>query len=93
MRIRANVFASRNGDTRKVPWQDTIGSQGPPVISLQGRGAQVCDCDIYSTWAAIQSRGHYGPTSSAHSARFTLIRNNTIWNGGTDVGAQSRVRG
>lgn len=82
VRIRANAFVNRNGGSRKVPWQDTVGANGPPVISLQGHGAQVTDCDIYATWIAIQSRGHYGPTSPAHSARFALIRNNTIWNGG-----------
>lgn len=82
VRIRANAFNGRNGDTRRVPWQETIGANGPPVISLQGSSSQIVDCDIYATWLAIASHGHYGPTSPMHSSRFTLIRNNTIWNGG-----------
>ena len=82
VRIRANAFNGRNGDTRRVPWQDTIGANGPPVILLQGTSSEIVDCDIYATWHAIASHGHYGPSSPAHSSRFTLIRNNTIWNGG-----------
>ena len=82
VRIRANAFNGRNGDTRRVPWQDTIGANGPPVILLQGTSSEIVDCDIYATWLAIASHGHYGPSSPAHSSRFTLIRNNTIWNGG-----------
>ena len=81
-RIRANAFNGRNGGTRRVPWQDTIGANGPPVILLQGTSSEIVDCDIYATWLAIASHGHYGPSSPAHSSRFTLIRNNTIWNGG-----------
>ena len=82
VRIRANAFNGRNGDTRRVPWQETLGANGPPVILLQGSSSQITDCDIYATWLAIASHGHYGPSSPAHSSRFTLIRNNTIANGG-----------
>ena len=82
VRIRANAFNGRNSDTRRVPWQETVGGNGPPVILLQGSSSQITDCDIYATWIAIASHGHYGSSSPAHSSRFTLIRNNTIWNGG-----------
>ena len=83
VRIRANAFNGRNaGPDRTTPWQATVGANGPPVILLQGISAEVSDCDIYATWIAIASHGHYGPTSPAHSTRFALIRNNTIWNGG-----------
>ena len=40
VRIRANAFNGRNGDTRRVPWQDTIGANGPPVILLQAHRAR-----------------------------------------------------
>jgi hypothetical protein len=82
VRIRANAFNGRNADTRRVPWQETIGGNGPPVILLQGSNSQITDCDIYATWIAIASHGHYGSSSPAHSSRFTLIRNNSIHNGG-----------
>jgi hypothetical protein len=82
VRIRANAFNGRNAADRTVPWQDTIGANGPPVILLQGRSCEISSCDIYATWVAIASHGHYGPTSPAHSVRAALIRNNTIWNGG-----------
>ena len=82
VRIRANAFNGRNSESRTVPWQGTIGGNYSPVIMLQGHSAEITDCDIYATWLAIQAVGHYGPTSPAHSVRFALIRNNTIWNGG-----------
>ena len=61
VRIRANAFNGRNaGPDRSVPWQATIGANGPPVILLQGTSAEVSGCDIYATWVAIASHGHYG---------------------------------
>jgi hypothetical protein len=40
VRIRANAFNGRNADDRRVPWQDSIGANGPPVITLQVRHDQ-----------------------------------------------------
>jgi hypothetical protein len=86
VRIRANAFNGRNNAERRVPWQGSIGGNGPPVILLQGRSSVVSDCDIYATWLAIASHGDYGGPPRQHgepaSARFALVRNNTIWNGG-----------
>ena len=74
VRIRANAFNCRNTDTRSVPWQSTVGGNGPPVILLQGRNCEISDSDIYATWIAIESRGHYGLSSPAHSVRSALVR-------------------
>ena len=43
VRIRANAFNCRNTDTRSVPWQSTVGGNGPPVILLQGRNCEISD--------------------------------------------------
>jgi hypothetical protein len=61
VRIRANAFNGRNsGPDRVVPWQSSIGSNGPPVVLLQGHSAEISNCDIWATWVAIASHGSYG---------------------------------
>jgi hypothetical protein len=66
---------------RQPPWFNTIGANKSPVIVLQGEDVEISGCDIFATWQAIEARGSYGAGAPAHSARFALIRNNTIWHG------------